>query len=110
MTTLFNFARYEFGFLLAAFAGVLVYQFLTGAINMRGLLSEKTSTGLGGISAARMQLLLFTSAMAFYILSQVIQLRTFPEIETKWLLVLGGSHSVFLGAKGISSLLNSGPS
>ena len=110
MTLLINFARYEFGFLLAAFAAVIVYQFLTGAISMRGLLCEKTAAGTGGVSVARVQLLLFTMAMAFYVLSQAIELRTFPEIETKWLLVLGGSHSVFLGAKGVLSLFSSEPS
>lgn len=107
MTLLANFARYEFGILLALFAGVIVYQGLTGVINMHGLIREKTKAGLGGVSAMRVQLLLFTLAMAFYILSQVIQLRTFPEIETKWLLILGGSHSVFLGTKGVLSLFGS---
>jgi hypothetical protein len=109
MRLLVTFARYEFGVLLAAFAGVLVYKFLAGGVTMRGLLCEKTPTGLGGISAARMQLFLFTLAMAFYILAQVIQTLKFPEIETKYLVMLGGSHSVFLGAKGVLSLLNTGP-
>ena len=109
MRLLASFAKYELGILLAAFAGVIVYQLLTGAIKMSGVLREKTRTGTGGVSAARVQLLLFTFAMAFYVLSQVIEFRTFPEIETKWLLVLGGSHSVFLGAKGVLSLFNSEP-
>ncbi|HEY2961854.1 MAG TPA: hypothetical protein VGJ37_05525 [Pyrinomonadaceae bacterium] len=109
MTLLANFARYEIGILLAVFAGVIAYQLLTGGIKTRGLLCEKTKAGLGGVSAARVQLLLFTLAMAFYVLSQVIELRKFPEIETKWLLMLGGSHSVFLGAKGVLSLFSSEP-
>jgi len=109
MRLLVLFARIEFGFLLAAFASVIVYKFLTGGVSMNGLLSEKTKGGLGGISSARMQLLLFTLAMAFYILSQVIQTRAFPEIETKYLVMLAGSHSVFLGAKGVLSLLNTEP-
>lgn len=109
MTLLINFARYEFGFLLAAFAAVLVYKFLSGGITMRGLLCEKTSDGLGPISASRVQLLLVTLAMAFYILSQVIETRTFPDIPTKFLVILGGSHSIFLGAKGVLSLLSTGP-
>lgn len=105
--TLINFARYEAGILLAAFAVVIAYQFLTGGITMRGLLYEKTQAGLRGISAADVQLLLFTLAMAFYVLSHIVQLRTFPEIDTKWLLILGGSHSIFLGAKGILPLFSS---
>ena len=109
MTLLANFARYEAIVLLAAFACVIVYQFLTGAITLRGVLCEKTKAGVGAISAARVQLLLFTLAMAFYLLSQVIKVRAFPEIETKWLLLLGGSNSVFLSAKGVSSLFSSEP-
>ena len=89
MTLLATFARYEAVILLAAFAAVIVYQFLTGTITLRGVLCEKTKAGVGAISAARVQLLLFTLAIAFYILSQVIQWREFPEIETKWLVLLG---------------------
>jgi hypothetical protein len=107
MSTLATFARYEVAILLAAFAVVVVYQFFTGRIEMRGVLREKTNAGLGGISAARIQLLLITTAMAFYILSQVIESRAFPEIDNSWLLVLGGSHSVFLGTKGVLSLFSS---
>ena len=106
MTTLMTFARYELGSLLAILAAVVAFQMLTGRINMRGIISDKTSAGRGGTSAARLQLLLFTGAFAFYLLSQIIQLKKFPEIETKWLLILGGSHSVFLGSKGLSLILN----
>lgn len=109
MEQLATFARYEFGILLAVFAVVIVYQLLTGAIKMDGVLREKSTTGTGGVSAARVQLLLLTFAMAFYVLAQVIEFRTFPDIESKWLLVLGGSHSVFLGAKGVISLFSSEP-
>ena len=109
MTFLASFARYEVEVLLAAFAGVVAYQFLTGRINTRGLLSEKTKAGLGGVSPSRVQLLLFTSAMAFWVLSEVMRLGRFPDIETKWLLILGGSHTVFLGGKGVLSLFPSEP-
>jgi hypothetical protein len=109
MSLLINFARYEIGILLVAFTGVIAYKFLTGGIETRGMLSEKTKAGVGGVSAARVQLFLLTMAMAFYVLAQVIELRKFPEIETKWLLMLGGSHSVYLGAKGVLSLFTSEP-
>ena len=109
MHALQTFAKYEIGTLLAAFAAVVVYQFLTGRIKMRGLLSEKTKAGSGGVSPSRVQLLLFTGAMAFYVLSEVIKSHEFPKIETKWLLILGGSHSIFLGAKGVLSLISSEP-
>lgn len=99
MATLMTFVRYEVGFLLVALLVVVAYQMLTGRITTRGLLSEKTKTG--GVSAARVQLLLFTIGFAFYLLSQIVNLRQFPTIDTKWLLVLGGSHSIYLGSKGL---------
>lgn len=106
METLMTFARYELGSLLAILMAVVAFQMLTGRINTRGVISEKTSSGIGSVSPSRLQLLLFTGAFAFYVVSQVIQLRQFPEIETKWLMMLGGSHSVFLGGKGLSLILN----
>jgi hypothetical protein len=106
METLMTFARYELGSLLAILMAVVAFQMLTGRINTRGMISEKTSSGIGSVSPSRLQLLLFTGAFAFYVVSQVIQLRQFPEIETKWLMMLGGSHSVFLGGKGLSLILN----
>src|SRR5438270_12046657 len=111
MTTLMMFARYEIGVLLAALTAVVVYQIITGRINTRGLLSEKTKDGVQGISPARVQLLLFTLAFAGYVLSQVTysianaasgQPGQFPTIDVKWLLILGGSHSMYLGGKGLS--------
>ena len=110
MATLMMFVRYETVFLLAALLAVVAFQMLTGRINTRGLLSEKTKDGLGVISAARVQLLMFTLAMAFYVLSQVVNSHQFPTIDTKWLLILGGSHSIYLGGKSlplIGSLLKS---
>lgn len=102
MATLIMFARYEIGFLMAALIAVVVFQILTGRIHTRGLLSEKTRSGLGGVSPARVQLLLFTLAFAFYLLSEILHSRQFPTIDTKWLLILGGSHSIYLGGKGLS--------
>jgi hypothetical protein len=104
MATLMMFARYEVGFLLAALLAVVVFQLLTGRINTRGLLSEKTKNGVGAISPARVQLLLFTVAFASYLLAEIIQSRQFPTIDTKWLLMLGGSHSIYLGGKSLSLL------
>jgi hypothetical protein len=102
MATLMTFARYEFGFVLAALTAVVAFQLLTGRITTRGLLSEKTTNGPGGVSPARVQLLLFTVAFAFYLLSEIVKSHQFPDIDTKWLLILGGSHSVYLGGKGLS--------
>ena len=102
MATLMTFARYELGSLLAILTAVVAFQILTGRINTRGLLSEKTKDGVVGVSPARVQLLLFTVAFAFYLLSAIINSGQFPTIDTKWLLILGGSHSIYLGGKGLS--------
>lgn len=107
MSFLANFARYELGFLLAAFAALIVYQLLTGGIKTQGLLSEKTKAGIGAVSPGRVQLLLATFAMAMYVLSEVIRFKKFPDIDSKWLLILAGSHSIFLSGKGVLSLLTS---
>jgi hypothetical protein len=107
MATLIMFARYEIGFLLTALIAVVAYQILTGRINTRGLLSEKTENGVVGVSPTRVQLLLFTLAIAFYVLSQIAYSHQFPTIDVKWLLILGGSHSIYLGGKGALSLLRS---
>lgn len=113
MTTLMMFARYEIGVLLAVLSAVVAFQILTGRINTRGLLSEKTKNGVGAVSPARLQLLLFTLAAAFYLFSQVVNSIAnappgkpieFPTLDARWLLMLGGSHSVYLGGKGLSLL------
>jgi hypothetical protein len=107
MATLAAFARYETATIICAITAIVLYQFLAGQINTRGLLSEKTSAGVGAISPARVQLLLFTLAFAIYLLSEIVKTYRFPEIDIKWLVLLAGSHSVFLGAKGVLSLLGS---
>ena len=109
MTTLITVARYEVGVVICAITAIVIYQLLTGSINTRGLLSEKTPAGLGPISPARVQLFLFTLAFAIYLLSQIAISHQFPEIETKWLLLLGGSHSIYLGGKGVLSLFTTPP-
>ena len=107
MSLLATVARYEIGIILAAFAAVIAFQFLTGRIKTQGLLSDKTQGSGGAISPGRVQLLLVTFAMAFYVLSELIKTNAFPIIETKWLMILAGSHSVFLSGKGVLSLLTS---
>lgn len=106
MTALLTFARYEIGFLLAALATIVVYQIVTGRINTRGLLSDKANNGVGSFSVARLQLLMFTMAVAAYVLSQVVEsIATgkpqFPVIDPNMLVILGGSHALYLGAKSL---------
>jgi hypothetical protein len=111
MKALMTFTQYEMGILMAALAGVLVFQMLSGRIKTQGLLNDKSVNGSGGVSPARVQLLLFTMAFAFYIVAQIADSMAggkpgqFPDIDVKWLALLGGSHSIFLGSKGLSMLL-----
>jgi hypothetical protein len=103
MSTLMTVVRYEIIFLLAAFAAVIAYQIVTGRINTRGLLSD---TGNVGLSPARLQLLMLTLGVAFYVLGKVLAYAAegaprFPEIDPNVLVVLGGSHALYLGAKAL---------
>lgn len=105
MTTLMMFARYEIEFLLAGLGAVVAFQIATGRINMKGLLSDKKN-GVGTFSPARLQLLIFTLAVAFYVLGKVmISIAAgepdFPQIDANLLVILGGSHALYLGAKSL---------
>lgn len=101
MTTLMTVARWEVGLFMAALAAIVVYQIVTGRINTRGLLSDKGKNGVVSFSPARLQLLMFTLATAAYLLSQVMKLLAFPEIDPNVLVILGGSHALYLGAKSL---------
>lgn len=86
-------------FLLALF-GIVAVQILTGKINTKGLLYKKE--GDGSISPERIQLLLATFAAAFEYLSKVLTNRTLtqlPDVPENWLLLLGGSHALYLGRR-----------
>jgi len=86
-------------FLFALF-GIVVIRILTGAINARGLLEGTTSDGSRFVSAGRVQLLIATGVAAVQYLSQVWDHpQVFPDIPSSWLLLLGGSHVIYLGSK-----------
>jgi hypothetical protein len=108
MTTLATFVRYEVEFLLATLAAIILFQIVTGRIKTRGLLSDKAKNRVPSFSTARLQLLMFTLAGAAYVLSQVLNsvasgTPKFPEIDPNLLVILGGSHALFLGAKSMTS-------
>jgi hypothetical protein len=98
MFTLMTVVRYEIIFLLAGLGAVVGYQIITGRINTKGLLFETRDVGF---SPARLQLLMFTFGVAFYVLGKVLALGAFPEIDPNVLVVLGGSHALYLGAKAL---------
>jgi hypothetical protein len=101
-----NFVRYEIEFLLAGLGAVLVFQIITRRITTKGLLSDKAKNGVASFSPARLQLLMFTLAVAFYVLGKVMNSIAagdpgFPQIDTNILLILSGSHALYLGAKSL---------
>jgi hypothetical protein len=109
MVRLLIFARYEIAFLLAALAAVVAFQIVTGRINTRGLLSDAGKNGVLTFSPARLQLFIFTLGVAVYVLSHVIKAlsvgapmsQVFPVLDPNVLVILGGSHALYLGAKAL---------
>ncbi len=105
MQTLMKFTRYETEFLLGGLAAVVAFQIITRRINTKGLLSNKEKGG-EGFSPARLQLLMFTFGVAFYVLGKVLSsiaagTAALPNIDPNLLVVLGGSHALYLGAKAL---------
>lgn len=101
MNSLTTFATYEFGILLTALFGVVMFRMLTGHINMRGLLSAK-ETG-GGVSPARVQALIATLNLTFYLLAKLLSKQNgvvhFPEVPAEALLLISGSQGFYLVSK-----------
>jgi hypothetical protein len=100
-----RFTEWEVGLLLAAICVSVCYKLLTGGVNLARLLSVK-SGGAPGISPARIQLLILTVAAGLYYLFKVLDnpANGFPELPQELLLALGGSHTLYLTAKGSSIL------
>ena len=83
------------GFLLAL-AVCLVFQMLTGRINLRGLLMAKN--GSGQVTPGRVQLLLATFAAGAHYLSQVAAASgtgKMPDVGPEWLYLFGGSSGIY---------------
>ena len=80
---------------LCALAAVVVYQMLTGAINVTGLLAQKDRTGQ--TSPERIQLLLATIAAAASYLGEVAKSTggTMPDVSPNWLYLMGGSSGLY---------------
>jgi len=98
--------RFEVWSFLGGLLIIISYQLLTGQININRLLYDKGSTG--GLSPARVQLLVFTLAVAVYYVGEVLSAETakFPELPNEMLFLLLGSHTFFLGSKMVSLVLD----
>jgi len=100
--------RLEITFFIVALAAIVFFRLLTGEIDMRGLLFEKKfgsgGPAIGTYSPARLQLMMLTLAGAVYYFSLVVEnlhagQYELPVLPEKWLIILGGSHSLYLAGK-----------
>jgi drug/metabolite transporter (DMT)-like permease len=109
MATLVVFLRYEIWLLLGALFLIVGYQILTRKITTTGLLLSKDPKG--GVSPARVQLLMFTLTGAFYYLAQVIHDPSsgLPDPPQQLIEVLLGSNLLYMGSKGYFSFFRRGP-
>lgn len=91
---------WEGALFLAAIGLLIAGQLLSGGINTSGLLLGTKGDGSSYLSPERVQLLLFTIAVAFQYVSAVLKNPTvFPTIQQDWLALFGASHVVYLGGK-----------
>ena len=87
---------------LGVLAALIAYRILTGQINTNYLLYGTQKGGKKYFSPERIQLMLFTLGTAMFYLNDVIQHRTssvVPDVPKETLILLGGSHAVYLGGK-----------
>lgn len=108
METMVLVLRIEIWCFLIGLAAIVFYRMLTGAIVTRGLLDDK-GQGLA-FSPARLQLMISTVAVAFYYIGNALNSAhtgQFPTIPNEMLLVLGGSHTFYLGSKTVALLRES---
>src|ERR1700720_1547063 len=94
--------------LLGGFFGLIAWRLCTGQMKLDYLLYVKR-TGASGLpqsfSPGRAQMLFVTLlAAGSYLIQIVNDPRRFPEIPTSWIIVLAGSHSIYLGGKAHSVL------
>jgi hypothetical protein len=86
--------------LLTGFFVLVAIQILTGQISTKGLFYGTKRDGSQYLSPERVQLLLFTLAVAFQYLGQVLSHpEAFPVPPESWIVVMGGSHMLYLGGK-----------
>ncbi|HWN10279.1 MAG TPA: hypothetical protein VNO50_13610 [Pyrinomonadaceae bacterium] len=98
---------YEVVLFLGALAAIIAYRLLTGGINTNYLLYGTQRDGSKYFSPERLQLLLFTLGTAMFYLSDVLQNRNtgqLPDVPAQTLVLLGGSHAIYLGGKAYTML------
>jgi hypothetical protein len=94
--------RYEMFFIILALALMVGYRLLTGRINTQGLLLDKITHEL---SPGRLQMLVATMLVAIYLVAQVFETQSFPQLPQEVIMALGGSHVLYLGGKSYGVLV-----
>ncbi len=105
---LFSYTRFVVVLFLGGLFFLIAFRLVSGAINSRGLLYDKS---LGGLSPARVQLLFLSLSGAFYYLMSVIELvqsgpggpLSLPAPSNELLALVVGSNTVYLTAKAASA-------
>lgn len=95
-------------FLTLGFAAVVLLQIVMGRISLEGLLDTKDDRGRMSFSPARLQLLIFTVAVAGRYLHAVFVnpgQGSLPSLPVSVIAALGGSHAVYLGGKAFTSFI-----
>jgi hypothetical protein len=102
-------AALEGGLLLVGFFGIVLYKIVVGQISLAGLLNASTEPGVPpAFSPARLQLLIFTVAVAAHYLHAVYvspQRDSLPILPQGVVAALGGSQAVYLGGKALSAFV-----
>lgn len=101
--SLVTFIAFEIKVLLGAAFGLVVWQMLVGKIEMKGLLQDKVK---GQFSPARVQALFSTLAIAFYIVTELLEQRTWEALNAlppETSVLFGGSQMIYLTAKASSA-------
>ena len=102
------YVKLEVYIFLGALAAIIAHRLLTGEINTNYLLYGIQKDGTKYFSPERVQLLLFTLGTAMFYLSNVLQNRSsgvLPDVSNQTLVMLGGSHAIYLGGKAYMMLL-----
>lgn len=98
MPDLTDVITWEVQLFLLAMLVIVATGLLTGQINTKGLLRKKE--GDRSFSPERVVVLLASMATAFQYLSQVVKDSShLPDVAQNWLLLLGGSHALYLARK-----------
>ena len=99
MDTLYEFIRIEVWVILGGLVAVVIYQLVTGRINLGGLLYSGKPGKDAVYTPERAQLLIVTIAAALFMLGGVLSEHAFVELPEEFAFAFFGSHGIYLGSK-----------